>query len=279
MTYSRSSPVIRGLLVPGVTVAEQQHIIHGLHLVLDHIRTSLTSGKVRAADSDTLCIHTRTQPYTICAPKAQVMPHNGQLNLCQVIGGHLAQAVPSFNAAQIVGTHLTRCLHIVPFWHCCLQLAMESHEIRCNSNEMKFLKWLTAQDESLEHPLFWCQALHVLHSSSHLTGFCMSTYCEFTPMQGLQVLPCCLHAFVGIAANLQIYLTTFSAQSLRFYQVTCKPKQTQIPLGWPHYGMSNPAAGVCCARCYRTAAARMAYAFIVCQHVLHAMKTHVHAHV
>ena len=62
MTYSRSSPVIRGLLVPGVTVAEQQHIIHGLHLVLDHIKTSLTSGKVRAADSDTLCIHTRTHP-------------------------------------------------------------------------------------------------------------------------------------------------------------------------------------------------------------------------
>ena len=144
------------------------------------------------------------------------MPHNGQLNLCQVIVGHLAQAVLSFNAAQIVGTHLTRCLHIVPFWHYCLQLAMESQETRCNSNEVKFLKWLTAQDKSLEHPLFWCQALHVLHSSLHLTGFCMSTYCEFTPMQGLQVLPCCLHAFVGIAANLQIYLTTFSAQSLLF---------------------------------------------------------------
>ncbi len=111
----RCSPVIRGLLVPGLTVAEQRLILHGLDSVIDHIRMSLTSGKVRAADSDTLCTHPRTQHYTVCASRAQVRPCNGQLILWQVTGGHPAQAVLSFNAAQFVGIRLPRCLHVVPF--------------------------------------------------------------------------------------------------------------------------------------------------------------------
>ncbi len=122
---------------------------------------------------------------------------------------------------------------------------MESPETRYNSTDMKVIKWLADPDNNLRQPLFWCQALYLLHSSSHLTGFCISIDCVLTHQQGLQVLPCCLHAFVCIAMNLQISLTTFSAQSLHFYQVVSKPKQMQIPLGWsPQYGPSRPAADV-----------------------------------
>ena len=128
-------------------------------------------------------------------------------------------------------------------------------------------------------PLFWCQALYLLHSSSRLTRFCISIDCVITHQQGLQVLLCYFHAVVCIATNLHMCLTTFCAQSLRIYQVISKPKQTQIPLGWsPQYGPSRPAADVWCSCCYRTAAARMAYVYIVCEHVLHTMKSHVHAH-
>ena len=111
----RRSPAVRGLLVPGFTAIEQQLVLHGLRLLQDHIRMRLTVGKVRAADSETLCTHPRMQHYTVCASEAQVRPHHGELILSQVIGGHLAQAGLSFNAAQIVGIRLPRCLHVVPF--------------------------------------------------------------------------------------------------------------------------------------------------------------------
>ena len=75
-----SSPAVNGGTVLVNFAMGVGGIPHGFRLMLDYIKMGLTSGKVRAADRDTLCTHPRTQHHTICASKALVRPHNGPLN-------------------------------------------------------------------------------------------------------------------------------------------------------------------------------------------------------
>ena len=65
----RRSRAINGFVAPVWTAIEFEFIFPGLRLLLDYTKMSLTSGKVRAADRDTLCTHPRTQHYTICASR------------------------------------------------------------------------------------------------------------------------------------------------------------------------------------------------------------------
>ncbi len=117
---------------------------------------------------------------------------------------------------------------------------------------------------NLRQPLFWCQALHVLHSSSHLTGVCTGTdYVDHssTGLTGVALLLACFsvhyYKLAHVLQNVQRTVTAFLPSH----------KQAQAdanPSGLVSKVCSEKAAAdVCCAHCHRTAAARMAYALSV----------------
>jgi len=131
---------------------------------------------------------------------------------------------------------------------------------------------------NLRQPLFWCQALHVLHSSSHLTGVCTGTdYVDHssTGLTGVALLLACFsvhyYKLAHVLQNVQRTVTAFLPSH----------KQAQAdanPSGLVSKVCSEKASSRCLLCSLPQDSSCKNGICIVCEHVLHTMKSHVHAH-